>query len=318
MRTNVYLLIFVLCFTHLRCSRYATIERQKVAQRTLQNGNVLATYYPVTHQNAHTRDAVVLTDPVLLDQSVLHRGHDGGIIPTLNYHGYPVWLIRYSTYESVDLVRFGQHDIPRALKEITKLSGARRYILGGLSLGGQAVLHFLNGHLAKKERPYEITKIFFMGCAFDYNYPNSFARVAIAAKYQKRSIQKLCTSNTEKICNYLRSAYAKVPVRRFLNYLPETSPTPKQSFGFVSDLRQPILFIQGKIDNIAPPEAAYPLYRMVGAKFNKDLVAPNVDKLFFEASEMNGFRFDYDHYALFLSPTADTEVYRYLIRWLNR
>ncbi len=319
MRRFVAIVLLGLLLLLGACSRYSKIDKRTVAKRTLSIGNVRATFYPATHLNAELKDIIVLTDPILLKKKVLHRGKKGGLIAALNYYGYPVWLIHYEDYSRVDLARFGTVDIPRALTEIYKFSRERQYIIGGLSLGGQAAMHFVR-HYAETGKPYEIdiTKIFFYGTGFDYAYDESFLQVATKQRLQGRNLANTCTANPRNaICPYLKSAYRNIKGSKYLNILPKLERTPLKTWQFASNLQGPILFMHGIIDNIAPPEAGFPMYVQIGAAVNPDIVSTNIDKLFFEASQINTFRHDYDHYSLFLSPYADNEVFMYLINWLK-
>jgi pimeloyl-ACP methyl ester carboxylesterase len=301
--------------------RYEAIAAPQLAERTLQIPVVAATtgapvslratYYPLTHRNARRQPPVVLFDPVFWSRGILHRGREGGLIPFLNYSGFPVWLVYADQYEGRTPRELGEA-LATALRELAKASDVGQVFLGGLSLGSQAVLEALRqaspeGRLGRVL----VRKVFFIGAGLDYAFPDSF--LAHSQSLANGPSKALCDRDGGRACQrYFSGGQA---AQRLLGTLPllDTGPLDDARLPSLASFRMPALFVAGKIDGIAPSESVFPAYQRYGSREPDERQIP---KRLLIAGLENRMHEDYDHYTLFAGKHVEGDVFEPLRQWL--
>ncbi|TGK36018.1 alpha/beta hydrolase [Leptospira gomenensis] len=296
-------IVFLLITEFWSCTRYAVITEQKFASQTANVGpNVFLTTF--SYENS-SYPPILLVDPVFINKKALYLGDKSGLIGVLNGNGFSVWLLHFEDHKSVNLKEVGENLIPETVARIQKISGRKEYVLGGVSLGGQAILHSF-----KAKKVPDTAKTFFLGTGMDYKYNDSFLEQMKSEKRFGTDVNVSC-KNKDSFCKRFISLDEDDPKTLFvyqnlLNYLPTIEENPKtwESFeatGF------PSLFIGGRIDNVAPTESIHPVYRRKKG-----------DKEFWEAGRDNGMSIDYDHLGLFAYEDAPSELYQKIADWLKR
>lgn len=226
-------------------------------------------------------------------------------IPYLNKQGFRVVLVSPENSSTISMKRAGL-DLKLAINE---LENEENIILGGISLGGQAIAHYLSsGNVSPK-----IKKVFFIGTGLDYNYTGSLLKQF--EKISKKEEPILCKiSEKDNLCNrYITSLYIEMGKdRRALSYpkiIPALEKEP-ENFLPLTKLNLEVLLIYGKLDGIAPEESMIGLF-LKGWE--------NQFKLrYFEASTASNLNHDYDHFDLFFHEDAASEVYSILANWMKR
>lgn len=143
-----YLIIF------LGCTRYVVITEQKFVSQTANLGpNVFLTTF--SYENS-SHPPILLIDPVFINKKALYLGSKSGLIGVLNGNGFSVWLLHFEDYKSVNLREVGENLIPEVIAKIQKVTGKKEIFLGGVSLGGQAILNSL-----KAKKVPDVSKAFF-------------------------------------------------------------------------------------------------------------------------------------------------------------
>lgn len=227
------------------------------------------------------------------------------LIPYLNSKGFRVILISPENPTTVSLKKAGQ-DLKSV---ITYLENEDNLILGGVSLGGQAIAHYLSsGNVSPK-----IKKVFFMGTGLDYKYTGSLQ--TYIEKVSKKDEPVNCKiSEKDNLCNrYITSLYIESGSdRRALSYprlIPILEKEPIQFIG-LTKLNLEVLLIYGKLDGLAPEESMLGLFlKGWDDKFKLR---------YFEASTASNLNHDYDHYDLFFHEDAPSEIYSILTTWMKR
>ena len=294
------------------CKLYQGHSESELSKRQLKSasGKTMAIYYAATHQGEGVKPAVVIFEPYMLTLSAIDRKDKGGLIPFLNYHGYPVWLLRVKDFPGTSLESMGKVEAPDLLTRVKGISSQNNFILLGVSLGGQAVMHFLQTYIATGRPAIIIDRIAFLGTGFDYNYPGAFPAQGLAGS-DREKLRSLCESS-DPACNYFKNQKGQT-VLNAVEYIPLLEKNPVTAFSFLKDLAGPVFFVQGSADSIAPSESVYPVYRMVGSGINPNPVAADIDKLYMTAGKINNIRVDYDHFRLFYHPRANEEIYPYML-----
>ncbi len=285
------------------CTRYAVITEEKFRKQT---ANIANNVYLTTFSDVNSEyPPVLILDPVLVNKKSLYLGDYHGLIGVLSGNGFSVWLLHFESYPGLDLKEVGEKLIPQAVSQIQRVSGRKDYILGGVSLGGQAVLNYIK---AKKDPA--ISKVFFLGTGMDYKYNDSFLDDMKKEKRLGTDLSNTC-KNKESFCSKYISLDEDNPTTMYVyqtlwNYLPPIEENPKVWSDFeLMDF--PTLFIAGKIDNIATAESIHPVYRRKRG-FSK----------YFEIGRDNGGTIDYDHLSLFAHEDAPSEIYQKIADWLAK
>lgn len=284
--------------------------------------------YLFDRTSSDSRRAVILSDPYFLSEESLYLQdsysygmswkdsyklsgiagklipknsyENGNLIPYLNKKGYNVFLIEYDKEtELTDPERmkiFGS-----SVSEVQK-TGASEIFLGGLSLGGNTVLDYLSS-----DPPESIKGVFFLGTGFDYSYTGSFAKKV--SEYRKAS--EICKETDGHLSCI--PPVSKIYIRNGkIVSLPKKIPEypfriRKNEPGKIS---VPLFAVFGKIDGISPEETVYPCF--YPEKRSKESKAE-----FLEASTANDLSMDYDHFDLFFSEKAESEIYKRIADWMD-
>ncbi|WP_246836040.1 alpha/beta hydrolase [Leptospira yasudae] len=284
------------------CTRYVVITEQKFTSQTANIGpNLFLTTFSYENSNY---PPVLLVDPVFINKKALYLGDKSGLIGVLNGNGFSVWLLHFEDHKSVNLKEIGENLIPDVIARIQKVTGKKEYILGGVSLGGQAVLHSF-----KAKKIPDISKAFFLGTGMDYKYNDSFIEQMKAEKRFGTDLTNSC-KNKDSFCKRFISFDEDDPTTLFVyqnlfNYLPTLEENPKTWESFESTTF-PSLFIGGRIDNVSPTESIHPVYKRKKGK-----------KEYLEAGRDNGMSIDYDHLGLFAYEDAPGDIYQKIADWLK-
>ncbi|TGK11943.1 alpha/beta hydrolase [Leptospira fletcheri] len=285
------------------CTRYVRITEEKF---TKQTANVAPNVYLTTFSEIDSEHPpILILDPILVNKKALYLGDYSGLIGVLNGNGFSVWLLHFDSYADLDLKEIGDKILPQAISQIQRVSNRKDYILGGVSLGGQAVLHYLRG---KKDS--SIYKSFFLGTGMDYKYNDSFLEDMKKEKRFGKDLTDICKGK-DTFCSRFISYDQDDPSTLFVyrnlwNYLPSLEENPKNWVDFESS-DFPTLFIAGKIDNVAPSESIHPVYRRKKGASQ-----------FVEIGRDNRANIDYDHLSLFAHEGAASEIYQKIADWLKK
>ncbi|TGK07391.1 alpha/beta hydrolase [Leptospira semungkisensis] len=295
--------LFTILSLALSCTRYAVITEEKFRKQT---ANIAPNVYLTTFSDVNSEyPPVLLLDPVLVNKKSLYLGDHHGLIGVLSGNGFSVWLLHFETYPGLDLKDIGEKLIPQAVSQIQKVSGKKEYILGGISLGGQAVLQYI-----KSKKDPSISKAFFLGTGMDYKYNDSFLDDMKKEKRLGTDVSNSC-KNKDSFCSRFISLDEDNPTTLYLyqtlwNFLPGLEENPKTWTEFEA-MDFPTLFVAGKIDNVATTESIHPVYRRKRG-FTQ----------FYEAGRDNGGSIDYDHISLFAHEDAPSDIYQKIADWLSK
>ncbi|MCB1141120.1 MAG: hypothetical protein KDK54_02705 [Leptospiraceae bacterium] len=243
--------------------------------------------------------------PYLITHEVANTKDHATLIPSFLEEGFNVYLIQFP--ETANL-KSTAGDLNRILDEIVKQDSSDSFIIGGLSLGGQTLAHYLQLDIHPK-----IKKIFFLGTGFDYNHTGSLLE-KMKTTPSKGGEYKCNLRERENLCNqYITSIYLDKAHRNALSYpvkIPELEKDPITSFSKLSSSPLPILIVFGKLDGISPEESVLiPFFPH--RKGNSKLIS------ILEASTANYMDLDYDHFDLFYHKKSKSEIYSKMIDWME-
>ena len=261
--------------------------------------------YPSSDFPVIPSDKTYLSAYTLYKEVYFPSKNRGTLIPYLNKRGYTVYLISPESIATFSLKKTGTDALREVLSEIEKNESS--IILGGVSLGGQAIAHYLSsGKISPK-----IQKVFFLGTGLDYKYSGSL--INQFEKVSKTDENYLCKiSEKDNFCNRFVTSLAieKNHPRRALTYpnvLPALEKDPLQ-FNEMTNQNLHILVVYGKLDGVSPEEAVLaPFFKGWGKDFSLS---------YFEASTASALGHDYDHYDLFYHPHAQKEIYSVIANWI--
>jgi pimeloyl-ACP methyl ester carboxylesterase len=254
--------------------------------------------------------SLVVVSPVLFTDEILYNSGSSSTIPWFNARGVDVWYVHVPPH--MNLEKFGREVLPQVTIAIRKNSANSEWVMAGISLGGQAVAHYL----ADAPRHATISGIsfksaFFLGTGFDYVYPDSFTvrlKDQLAANPNDPCAADFCARN-----------YGAIGVRHISapsNLADETgAPVWRESMKTVS-LREcgvRLMFIAGKIDNVAPSETVYKYF----AQTIGDATRNSTAFIFKQPGRMNAQTRDYDHSMLLASDDLQSEILPEILRWIE-
>jgi hypothetical protein len=326
-------LIFLIIYL-INCSTYQVIsEKQWQADKEIiktKIGNFSLKKFSVKD----SLGAIVLFDPIFIRKENLFPSSDfpvipsdktylsahtiykevyfpskkrGTLIPYLNKRGYTVYLISPESITNFSLKKSGTDAMREVITEIEK--NETSIILGGISLGGQAIAHYLSSGKISSN----IQKVFFLGTGLDYKYSGSL--VNQFEKVSKKDENYFCKiSEKDNFCNRFVTSLAieKNHPRRALTYpnvLPVLEKDPLQ-FNEMTTQNIDILVVYGKLDGVSPEEAVLaPFFKGWGKGFSLS---------YFEASTASDLGHDYDHFDLFYHPNAQKEIYSVIANWIPK
>lgn len=333
-KNDLYKLCFILILFFLNCSTYEVLKQSDwtmdLKTFSTKSGNYTLKQFSVKSK----KGAVVLFDPIFVKKENLYPTSDlsfvpsdktylssytlyeevefpssnrGTLIPYLNSKGFTVYLISPETISTLSLKNSGTEGLREILTEIEKEES--EIILGGVSLGGQAIAHYLSsGKISSK-----IQKVFFLGTGLDYKYTGSL--VSEMEKFSKKEENYICKiSEKDNFCNrYITSLrLEKSYPRRALTYpnvVPILEKDP-QIFGEFTNQNIDVLVVYGKLDGISPEESVLaPYFKGWGKNFSLS---------YFEASTASNLGHDYDHFDLFYHKNSEKEIYSVIANWMNK
>lgn len=254
--------------------------------------------------------SLVVVSPVLLADEVLYNSGSSSLIPWFNARGVAVWLVRIPP--QMPLERFGRDILPTITAAIRKNSNDADWVMAGVSLGGQAIAQYL----ADAQRNATISGMlvrsaFFLGTGFDYNYPGSFGkRLALA---QDGESKNLCAADfCKRFFNGLKSE--QIVSRKNL-FDTGGKPVWRDSLDNVAikDKGVRVMFIAGKIDNVAPTESVYRFF----VKTIGDETKNSPDVRFLVPGRMNRHSRDFDHAAVVASDDLASDILPEVLKFID-
>lgn len=272
-------------------------------------GSYRITLFPKTYSAlAGPAFSLVIVSPVLVRDEYLYNSGSSSLIPWFNARGVSVWLVYIPQQTNIE--KFGREVLPTVTTAIRQNSNEENWVMGGISLGGQAIAHYLD------EAPRNATvsgmlvkAAFFIGTGFDYGYPGSFGR-RLAAVNDPGS---LCAGDFCK--RYLPGIDARFAAeRRWLNDA-SGKPVWRDSLENVilRDKGVRTLFIAGKIDNVAPSESVYKYF----VKTIGDETKNSPDCRFLQPGRMNRHSDDFNHRMLLGSDELASDVLPDVLKWID-
>lgn len=285
-------------------ANYAEKENQRNFSIDAAGGAYQVTLFPKTYGAlAGPGFSLVLISPVLVADEALYNSGSASVIPWFNARGIAVWLVRIPP--QTPLERFGRDVLPQITSAIRKNSTDSDWVMGGISLGGQAIVHYLND--APKHATItgmQVKAAFFLGTPFDYEYPGSFGRRLTkenlsAGDFAKRFTPELRTDLVTPRTNLIAAG----------------KPVWRDSLEGISlkDKGVRVLFMAGKIDNVAPSESVYKYY----VKTIGDATKNSPDYRFLQPGRMNRHARDYDHGMMIASDDLVSEILPDILKWID-
>ncbi|NBU96974.1 MAG: hypothetical protein EBS19_01975 [Spirochaetia bacterium] len=316
----------------VNCTSYQIIKEEDWEKNkrsvTTKIGNLIVRSFEVEQ----SKGAVLLFDPIFVKKENLHPSLNlpmvpsdktylsnytiyeeinypdkcrGVLIPYLNKRGYSVYLVSPENLDNFSLKKIGQEGLKDVIAEIKD----ENIILGGVSLGGQAIAYYLaSANISPK-----IQKAFFMGTGLDYKYSGSLINQIEKVSKKEENI-KCKISEKDNLCNRLVNSLAieKAHPRRAITY-PNMIPVLEKDpslFSGITNQNLEVLVIYGKLDSVSPEES------ILGLFFNgwgKGFVLN-----YLEASTSSNFGHDYDHFDLFYHKSAESEIYSVIGNWIGK
>lgn len=254
--------------------------------------------------------SLVLVSPLLVADEALYNSGRASIIPWFNARGVTVWLVRIPQHSQIE--RFGREILPQVTTAIRKNSNDESWVMAGVSLGGQAVAHYLNDAPRNATVSGMLVKsAFFLGTGFDYNYPGAFTRRLAALQDNKAG--NLCSENFCK--RFLPSLPENLVGSRTQLFDAAGKPVWRDTLESVQlkDKGVRIFFLAGKIDNVAPSESVYKFYvRTIG-----DERKTSADFRFMLPGKMNRHGKDFDHGMMVASDELASEILPDILKWID-
>lgn len=271
-------------------------------------GSYAVSLFPKTYSAlAGPSFSLVVVSPMLVSDTVLTNSGKSSLIPWFNARGVPVWLVRIPP--GMPLEKFGRQVLPTITAAIRKNSNDAQWVMAGVSLGGQAVAHYLDD--AQKNATVSgmlVKSAFFLGTGFDYAYPASFSRRLSATSGQNICSDEFCT-------RYLSGIKQELVSPRSALFDAAGKPVWREALDNVSlkDKGVRVMFAAGKIDNVAPSESVYKFYvKTVGGETKN-----SPDVRFFLPGRMNRYARDYDHSMMIASDDLVSELLPDILKWID-
>lgn len=290
-------------------TNYAGKENQKSYTIDAAGGSYSVSLFPRTYSAlAGPSFGLVLVSPVLLGDEVLYNSGTSSIVPWFNARGVSVWLVRIPV--RMNLEKFGREVLPTITAAIRKNSNDESWVMGGVSLGGQALVPYL----ADAQRNATVSGMlvkaaFFLGTGFDYGYPGSFTR-RLAARQGDGSA---CPGTwCQNFFPNLNSAFVQPKEALFDN---AGKPVWRDNLdgGTLKNAGVRLFFLAGKIDNVAPSESVYRFYaRAAGSETTN-----SPEFRFLLPGRMNRHSADFNHTMMVGSDALAADILPEVLRWLD-
>jgi|GEM_PF-2255410 len=251
--------------------------------------------------------SLVVVSPVLVGDTVLTNSGKSSLIPWFNARGVAVWLVRIPP--GMQLEKFGRQVLPTITAAIRKNSNDAQWVMAGVSLGGQAVAHYLDD--AQKNATVSgmlVKAAFFLGTGFDYAYPGSFSRRLAGVSGQNVCADEFCT-------RYLAGIKPELVSARSALFDAAGKPVWRETLDNVSlkDKGVRVMFTAGKIDNVAPSESVYKFFvKTIGGETKN-----SPDVRFFMPGRMNRYARDYDHAMMIAADDLASELLPDVLKWID-
>lgn len=289
-------------------ANYAEKENRRDFTIDAAGGSYSVSLYPKTYGAlAGPSFSLVLVSPVLLTDAVLTNSGKSSLIPWFNARGVAVWLVRVPP--GTQLEKFGRQVLPTITSAIRKNSNDAQWVMAGVSLGGQAVAHYLDD--AQKNATVSgmlVKAAFFLGTGFDYAYPGSFSRRLATLTGQNICADEFCT-------RYLSGIKPELVSPRSALFDAAGKPVWRETLDNVSlkDKGVRVMFTAGKIDNVAPSESVYKFFvKTIGGETKN-----SPDIRFFLPGRMNRYARDYDHAMIVASDDLASELLPDILKWID-
>ncbi|MBS0619672.1 MAG: hypothetical protein JSR44_15915 [Spirochaetes bacterium] len=290
---------------------YAKNENRRDFTIDAAGGSYSISLFPKTYSAlAGPAFSLVLVSPILFTDEILYNSNRESLIPWFNAHGISVWLVKIPQH--MPLEKFGREVLPAAATAIRKNSTDADWVMGGVSLGGQAVAYYL-ADAAKNATVtgIQVKSAFFLGTPFDYNYPGSFGHRLAAA--HDSGAKNLCAAD---FCERFFPGIKKDLIAARAN-LNDTAGKNVWSDNLATVSLQGkgvrIMFVAGKIDNVAPTEAVYKFFtRTIG-----DETKNSRDARFYVAGRMNSLSRDFDHAQMVASSALASDILPEILKWIE-
>lgn len=291
---------------------------------------------------------VLLVPDFFLSSDVFFIGPNGGLANYLAARGVEVWTIDLRGQgKNLALSNFSAEgfdwclddwldaDIPLALSEVAKNSGKEKAIIIGHGLGGTLAL------LVASKHPDRVAAVVGLGSPGDlWRPPNRLISALLEHKgkippypvkvqdYLDMTAPFPAQQGFWDILLFNDSGFEGGQARDFFSgrtTLVSSCILKKLADWYdngrfvdksgerdllegIGKVSQPILLIAGKLDHLYCPGEVLIAYDLAQSK----------DKEFFIASRMNGLSADYGHLGLLTGPYADRDIYRYILRWVQK
>jgi len=247
--------------------------------------------------------SLVLVSPVLVSDEVLYNSGSSSIIPWFNSRGVAVWLVRIPPQSAIE--KFGRDILPQVTSAIRKNSNDSDWVMGGISLGGQAIIHYLqNAPQHATVTGMQVKAAFFLGTPFDYDYAGSFGR--------RLAKENLAPADfARRFAPGLKASLISPRQNLFAAGKPVWSDSLQNIS--VKDKGVRIFFLAGKIDNVAPSESVYKYF----VKTIGDETKNSPDVRFMQPGRMNRHALDFDHGMMVASDELADDILPEILRWLD-
>jgi hypothetical protein len=310
-------ILLILTLTFIQCGsvdpKKYTLEnpsRLTIASKAGYSINVM--YFQRNNESAWRKFSVIMTSPVLFKDSVLYSSPEGALIQELNDDYIDVWLIEKP--EKANLKDFGSKDIPIVMDKIRSLTKEKNWIAMGVSIGGQAIMHFLIAE-TQTGKPSFLNKAVFLGTGFDYNYPNSFT-AKLKKKFTPKKTADYCAEDfcknhyTGIKAEFISKADSLITPKGEFFWLDRWEPM----YDIMNKITIPAFFAMGRIDSVAPAEAVHKIFVEYGT------ASQNAAKInrFFMAAEVNKYSADFDHAMVITGQPLNYELLPEIINWIER
>ena len=276
-----------------------------------QGGQYSISLFPKTYSALMSSSfSLILLSPVLVKDDALYNSGSASIIPWFNARGISVWLIRIKN--DVSLEKFGQAILPEILSSVRKNSGDNDWVMGGISLGGQAAAHYLaDAPQNAKTTGMAFKAAFFLSTPFDYNYPGSFGkRLAQANDGEKKNLcnadfcERFFKGLSENLIVSKKDIHDSTGKPLWKDLIPST---------YLRGKGVRIFFLTGKIDNVAPSESVYSMFTKTIPKETEN----SPEARFLLPGYLNRMSRDFNHADMIAGEALCDEVLPEILRWID-
>ena len=289
----------------LSACRYPALTDADLAARTSpapSRGACLETVtaFPATHASAVRRAPIVVTSPSLLAPRVLHRGREGGLVAYLNFQGHAVYVVGFEAPSCDEAL--ASRAFANVVREVSQRTREPVVHVVGTSLGAPIAVRAVG--LLADEGGSPVGRVALVGPGLDYAYPRSFlarerAHLGGPAGYLCATVESCRRLSHEP--EVLRAHLAKLPPEAPSLFTPTAERYPG-----LSGRHEPVLFVVGKADGVAPSESSYPVFLAWGSATPG---AARSQKRYFLAARENALGDDYDHAELFAGASSEDEIF---------